>query len=211
MVQSNEFWVFGYGSLIWRPGFEFNSAQGAELSGFHRSLCIYSHLYRGTPQKPGLVFGLVPGGACRGRAFEIDTKKWPGVLAYLRERETKVYRELYSPVELNDGRKVEALIFVADESHAQFADGLSIEQQLALVSRAQGDTGTNRDYICNTMEHLWELGVSDENLTKICRLLDGDKIFQCQLSEEFFEKSAGLLKGGKTANPAVQKSDKTKR
>lgn len=211
MVQSSSYWVFGYGSLIWRPGFEFISAQGAELYGFHRSLCIYSHMYRGTPQKPGLVFGLVPDGSCRGRAFEIDSKKWPGVLSYLRERETQVYREIYNPVKLDDGRTIDALSFVANENHAQFADGLSIEEQLALVRLAHGDTGTNRDYICNTMEHLWELGVVDENLTNICRLLDGDKIFQCPLSGEFLENPARLPTNEANAVSTVQKSTRTKK
>jgi len=171
MVHSLGFWVFGYGSLIWRPGFEFVSAQGARLCGFHRSLCIYSHLYRGTPQKPGLVFGLLPGGSCRGRAFEIGADKWPEVLSYLRERETEVYREVSSPIRLDDGRKVTALSFVADEGHAQFAGGLPIEEQLALVHRSEGNTGSNRDYIFNTMEHLSRLGISDDRLANICRLL----------------------------------------
>jgi len=210
MVQSFSYWVFGYGSLIWRPGFEFISAQGAELYGFHRSLCIYSHMYRGTPQKPGLVFGLVPGGSCRGRAFEIEAGKWPDVLSYLRERETQVYREIYNPVKLDDKRTLDALSFVANENHAQFAAGLTIEQQLALVRRAQGETGTNRDYICNTMEHLLELGVVDENLANICKLLDGDKIFQCPLSEEFLKNPAGLRASKKITRSAAQKSGKTK-
>ena len=170
--MNDDLWVFGYGSLIWRPGFEFVSAQGARLCGFHRSLCIYSHLYRGTPQKPGLVFGLLPGGSCRGRAFEISSNKWPGVLSYLRERETEVYREVKSIIRLDNGRKVKALSFVADEGHAQFAGGLSIEEQLALVHGSEGNTGSNRDYIFNTMEHLSRLGISDQRLTDICRLLE---------------------------------------
>ncbi|VAW15526.1 Cation transport protein ChaC [hydrothermal vent metagenome] len=176
MVHSYSFWVFGYGSLIWRPGFEFISAQGGLLCGFHRSLCIYSHLYRGTPEKPGLVFGLLPGGSCRGRAFEISSDKWAGVLSYLRERETQVYREVRGPIKLDDGRKVEALSFVANEDHAQFAGGLSIEEKLALVDSSQGQTGSNRDYIFNTMEHLTQLGISDRRLDNICRLLEQKQV-----------------------------------
>ncbi len=176
MVHSLSFWVFGYGSLIWRPGFEFVSAQGSRLCGFHRSLCIYSHLYRGTPQDPGLVFGLLPGGSCRGRAFEVNANKWPEVLSYLRERETQVYREVRSAIRLDDGRKVKALSFVANEDHAQFAGGLSIKQQLALVHGSKGSTGSNREYIFNTMEHLSQLGISDERLMNICRLLEQKQV-----------------------------------
>jgi len=174
MDRADNYWVFGYGSLIWRPGFGFVSAQGAQLSGFHRALCIYSHVYRGTPQKPGLVFGLVPGGSCRGRAFEITPAEWPGVLAYLRERETRVYKEVQSQIRLDDQRTVSALSFVADERHAHFAGGLPVEKQLEMVRRAQGDTGSNRDYVVNTMQHLGELGLVDEHLANICALLRGE-------------------------------------
>src|SRR3712207_3646607 len=80
-------WVFGYGSLIWRPGFEFAEAQPALLRGAHRSLCIYSHHYRGTPEQPGLVFGLVHGGSCRGMAFRVEGELWSDVRAYLKARE----------------------------------------------------------------------------------------------------------------------------
>src|SRR4051794_11420386 len=110
-------WVFGYGSLIWRPGFEFVAAQRALLRGAHRSLCIYSHTYRGTPELPGLVFGLARGGACGGMAFEVAADKWDAVLAYLRERElvTGVYVETTRPVQLGDGRIANALAFLVDE------------------------------------------------------------------------------------------------
>ncbi len=174
MDRADNYWVFGYGSLIWRPGFGFASARGAQLSGFHRALCIYSRVYRGTPQKPGLVFGLVPGGTCQGRAFEITPAEWPKVLAYLRERETRVYNEVHSQIRLDDQRTVSALCFVADERHADFANGLALKEQLEMVRRAHGDTGSNRDYVVNTMKHLEELGLVDEHLANICALLGGE-------------------------------------
>ncbi len=167
MVEASTFWVFGYGSLIWRPGFSFASAQSAFLCGYHRSLCVYSHKYRGTPKKPGLVFGLVPGGCCEGRAFEISRAHWPEVLEYLRAREGDVYHEENHRLQLADGRFVQALSFIADDTHEQYAGRLDMDAQLALVRDAKGETGTNRDYIINTLEHLSDLGIFDKYLDSL--------------------------------------------
>lgn len=173
MVKASTFWVFGYGSLIWRPGFSFVSAQGAFLCGYHRSLCVYSHRYRGTPREPGLVFGLVPGGRCEGRAFEISNEHWPEVLEYLRTREGDVYHEEYHNLQLTDGRHVRALSFIADDSHEQYAGRLDMEAQLSLVRDAKGETGTNRDYVINTLEHLSDLGITDKYLESLGYKLTG--------------------------------------
>lgn len=167
MVQSPTFWVFGYGSLIWRPGFEYVSSQSAYLCGYHRSLCVYSHTYRGTPSNPGLVFGLVPGGCCEGRAFEIENELWPDVRTYLDKRETDVYHAVQNGVRLADGNVVNALIFVADENHKQYAGRLGMEAQLDLVRAASGNTGSNRDYVVNTVEHLRGLGIEDPYLGRL--------------------------------------------
>ena len=167
MDSNQTFWVFGYGSLIWRPGFDFVSSQSAYLCGYHRSLCVYSHTYRGTPEKPGLVFGLVPGGCCEGRAFEVAPDKWPLVLAYLRERETDVYHELQNGVRLADGKMVKALIFVADDRHSQYAGDLARQKQLDIIRHARGAIGTNKDYVLNTLEHLGELGIKDSYLSDL--------------------------------------------
>lgn len=165
MDKKQTFWVFGYGSLIWRPGFEFVSSQSAYLCGYHRSLCVYSHNYRGTPKNPGLVFGLVPGGCCEGRAFEVSPAIWPKVLDYLRERETDVYHELHNGVRLANGQMVNALIFVADDRHAQYAGRLEKQKQLDIVREANGNIGTNIDYVLNTLDHLNELGIDDAYLS----------------------------------------------
>src|ERR1700757_859148 len=99
-----DLWVFGYGSLIWRPGFDYLEARRAKLIGEHRSLCVYSFVHRGTPEKPGLVLGLDRGGACRGIAFRIAGKHRAATIAYLREREqvTPVYREVKRSVWLEN-------------------------------------------------------------------------------------------------------------
>src|ERR1700754_4385250 len=95
-----DLWVFGYGSLIWNPGFEFLERKLARLIGEHRSLCIYSMVHRGTPEKPGLVLGLDRGGACQGVAFRVAPEKRQATVRYLREREqaTNVYREVMRSV-----------------------------------------------------------------------------------------------------------------
>ena len=92
---ADDLWVFGYGSLIWRPGFDFLERVPARLIGAHRALCVFSHVHRGTPGRPGLVLGLDFGGACRGVAYRVAAKKRADTIAYLRAREqaTNVYRE----------------------------------------------------------------------------------------------------------------------
>jgi cation transport protein ChaC len=167
-------WVFGYGSLIWNPGFPYVSAQQGLLRGAHRSLSIVSHYHRGTMETPGLVFGLVRGGSCRGMVFEVADSHWPGVRAYLQEREqvTAVYRDVMRPVRLADGRKILALAFLVDEQHDQFAGVLTLEQQLAMVRAGVGLSGRNIDYVLNTARHLQELGIRDRPLMALATLLE---------------------------------------
>ncbi len=170
-------WVFGYGSLIWRPGFAFETSQRALLRGVHRRLCIYSHLHRGTPERPGLVFGLERGGACVGTAFKVAPDDWHAVREYLREREqvTKVYIEAHRPVVLASGEKVEALTFVADPHHEQYAGRLSLEEQLSLVSGAVGQAGPNVDYVLNTARHLEEMGIIDRQVLALAHMIEADR------------------------------------
>ena len=171
-------WVFGYGSLIWNPGFAHVSAQQGLLRGAHRSLSIVSHHYRGTPEQPGLVFGLARGGSCRGMVFEVADADWPEVRRYLEAREqvTAVYRDVMRPVHLADGRSVSALAFLVDERHEQFAGHLSIERQLAMVRAASGSAGPNVDYVLNTARHLREMGIRDRHLMALAELLLGNKM-----------------------------------
>ena len=167
-------WVFGYGSLIWNPGFRYLSAQQGLLRGAHRSLSIVSHYHRGTMQTPGLVFGLVRGGSCRGMVFEVADEDWQKVRAYLQEREqvTAVYRDAMRPVRLADGRKVLALAFLVDEQHDQFAGSLTLEQQLAMVRAGVGLSGRNIDYVLHTARHLAELGIRDRPLMALAAMLE---------------------------------------
>ncbi len=173
MAPNNSFWIFGYGSLIWRPGFEFCSSSPARLYGAHRALCIYSHHYRGTPEKPGLVFGLVPGGSCNGMVFEVDLANKDEVMNYLRAREqvTSVYFEVERTVRLDSGEKVRAACFVVNRKHPQYTGNLTAEEQLALVRDAVGDAGANRDYVLNTVAHLEQMNIVDRHLHRLAQAL----------------------------------------
>ena len=177
-------YVFGYGSLIWNPGFAFLSSQKALLRGAHRSLSIYSHRHRGTPERPGLVFGLSRGGSCLGVAFEIDPAKWDTVFAYLeaREQDRGVYRTQFRQIELADGTRVRALAYLVNEQHPQFAGRLSVAAQVELIRAGTGESGPNTEYVRNTARHLLSLGIRDRILDEIVTGLDGD--------EELMAKSA---------------------
>jgi len=166
-------WVFGYGSLIWNPGFAHISSQQGLLHGAHRSLSVYSQDHRGTPQQPGLVFGLTRGGSCRGMVFEVAEVDWATVRAYLlaREKGNGVYREALRPVRLADGRAVLALTFMVDERHVQYARNLSLEHQLAIVRGGIGESGNNVDYVLNTAEKLEQLGIKDRQIMALATLL----------------------------------------
>ena len=171
----SDFWVFGYGSLMWRPGFPHRERVPARLAGVHRSLCIYSWVHRGTEAQPGLVLGLDRGGSCRGVAFHVDGGARDDVIGYLRERElvTAVYHEAWRPVRLLTPEKptVVALTYVADRAHAQYAGRLPREALLARVRDARGRSGDNASYVLNTAAHLKELGIADATLEWIAAAL----------------------------------------
>jgi len=172
-----ELWVFGYGSLMWRPGFAFEASSPGLLKGAHRALCVYSEFHRGTKEQRGLVLGLDRGGACRGIAYRVQGGIEQDTIAYLREREqvTSVYVEAYRKVRLLDGsgRTVEALTYLVDRNHAQYAGALPLEEQLRLVRGGKGQSGANIDYVLNTVRHLEEEGVHDLLLAALAARLSG--------------------------------------
>jgi cation transport protein ChaC len=172
----NEFWVFGYGSLIWRPNFPYVERHVARLIGAHRALCVYSWVHRGTPERPGLVLGLDRGGSCRGVAFRVAPEAWETVLAGLREREqvTAVYRERLREVRFANGTAARALTYVADRGHGQYAGVLDEDTQVRFVAEATGKSGANRDYVINTARHLAELGMPDASLARLAERLMAD-------------------------------------
>lgn len=172
---AGDLWVFGYGSLMWRPGFEFEERMQARLIGEHRALCVYSFVHRGTPEKPGLVLGLDRGGACRGIAFRVAEKNRAATIAYLREREqvTSVYREVKRSVWLeNQARqRVSALAYVVDRGHVQYAGRLSPADQLRHVLQGHGQSGVNRDYVLATVKAIEAEGFRDAPLHQLALML----------------------------------------
>jgi len=168
--------VFGYGSLMWRPGFEYLEKVPARLIGEHRALCVYSFVHRGTPEKPGLVLGLDRGGACRGIAFRVVEKHRAETIAYLREREqvTSVYREVMRSVWLEDDarrRRVSALAYVVDRGHVQYAGRLTLAEQLRHVLQGRGQSGVNRDYVLSTVKAIEAEGFRDTQLHQLAIML----------------------------------------
>ena len=146
--DKNELWVFGYGSLMWRPGFPFEAQAPGLLKGAHRALCVYSIFYRGTREQPGLVLGLDRGGACRGVVFRVHAgrgRRNRRLFARARADHRGLSRD-HSTVRLLDGsgRSVRALTYLADPNHAQYAGRLTLEEQLRIVRTRKGETGDQR-------------------------------------------------------------------
>lgn len=172
-VDMGDFWVFGYGSLIWRPGFAHVETQRGRLFGYRRALCVRSYVHRGTPERPGLVLGLDRGGSCLGLAFRVPAELGSEVMGYLRERElvTSVYLERIAQVRLSDGTVVDAVCYVVDRRHEQYAGRLDASEAAAIVRGAEGRSGRNEDYVLNTVEHLAGLGIRDHWLEEVASLV----------------------------------------
>jgi glutathione-specific gamma-glutamylcyclotransferase len=172
-----DLWVFGYGSLMWRPGFQFVERVPARLIGLHRALCVYSFVHRGTPERPGLVLGLDRGGMCRGIAFRIAAAARERTVAYLRAREqvTTVYLETVRQIELEEAarRRVPALCFIVDRSHVQYAGRLTLSECLHHVRQGHGSSGPNREYVIETVQALEALGYRETDLHLLAEKLRG--------------------------------------
>ena len=173
----DDLWVFGYGSLIWRPGFEFFERLEARLVGAHRSLCVYSFVHRGTPERPGLVLGLDQGGACRGMAYRVAAARRAETIAYLRAREQvpMVSRDSVRSIWLKSdpNRRVSALTYTVDRRHPQYAGRLTLEQQLHHVRQGHGRSGANRDYVIATVAALEQMGMRETGLHVLAERLKG--------------------------------------
>jgi cation transport protein ChaC len=168
-MDENNFWIFGYGSLMWNPGFPHIDKQQAGIKNAHRSLCIYSWVHRGTEESPGLVLGLDNGGSCEGIAFKVAPEHQSETLQYLRERElvTNVYQEVIRTIEFKDGTQAEAVSYMVDCQHEQYAGRLSVEELIKQTSGAVGQSGDNESYVYSTVEHLRTMGICDEELEAV--------------------------------------------
>ncbi|MER0238702.1 gamma-glutamylcyclotransferase [Fulvimarina sp. MAC8] len=169
MGGNNDFWVFGYGSLIWNPGFDFKERSVARLAGFHRALCVRSHVHRGTPEQPGLVFGLDRGGSCVGMAYKVAGGDHDAVMAYLRARElvTHVYLEKTVSIRLAEGTGVRAVTYVVDRGHTQYGGKISAEDAARIVMRSHGRSGPNVEYVTNALQEIHRMGLKDSWLESV--------------------------------------------
>jgi glutathione-specific gamma-glutamylcyclotransferase len=169
LAPRGDLWVFGYGSLMWSPGFRCSHKSAGKVHGYHRSLCVYSHRYRGTAKRPGLVMGLCRGGSCWGMVFRVSAAQSRRVLANLWRREmgNRVYLPRFVRVRVRGGREIRALAFVADAGHRQFAGDLDVQRTATLVAQGVGERGRNIDYVSYTLAHMHELGVRDPHLDRI--------------------------------------------
>lgn len=170
-AASHDIWIFGYGSLMWRPGFSFVEVSRARLAGYSRHFCVTSVHHRGSPQRPGLVLGLDRGGSCEGIAYRVDAAEVAGVLAYLRAREqvNGVYREARVGIEIAAPRRCEetAVVYLVERAHPSYAGRLPLAVQARLIAGARGLSGANLDYVVNTMRHMAEIGIRERELERL--------------------------------------------
>jgi len=168
-----EIWVFAYGSLMWNPGFPHLEVRRGRLYGYHRRFCIYSHVYRGTPECPGLVLGLDRGGSCEGLAFRVPAGEAGEVMDYLYERElvTEVYIPRWLRVATPDG-DVRAASFVVDRAHHQYTGELELDATAELIRQGVGISGPGIDYLRNTVHHMEALGLASGDLKRILQMID---------------------------------------
>jgi len=175
MAGTHDLWIFAYGSLMWRPGFEAEEVVHARLVGWRRSFCIYSRFHRGSSRRPGLVLGLDRGGTCEGLAFRVSAEHAAETLRYLRAREQviPVYREALVPVTLMTGERPEvmALAFLVERAHPSYAGALPLARQMQLIRGAAGQAGSNIDYLVSTLAHLAELGIRERELERLLGLV----------------------------------------
>ncbi|MFL2684483.1 MAG: gamma-glutamylcyclotransferase [Amylibacter sp.] len=167
-MNGQDIWIFGYGSLVWQPGFEYAQQEIGRLQNYKRSFCMWSIHYRGTPKNKGLVLALdkVQGAVCEGLLFRVRAKNVDKVLAYLRKREliSEAYLEVIIDVELDSGEIVKAYTYIVNRQHEQYAGSLTIEDQAIIINSAKGSIGPNNEYLFNVTRCLRDLNIKDLEL-----------------------------------------------
>jgi len=166
-----DLWVFGYASLIWRPEFDAAEHRTALVRGWHRALRMRSRINRGTPQQPGLVFALLPGGACRGLVYRLRPESAEDEIDRLwaREMPTGVYDPRFLPCSTPQGT-VPALAFTLSRRSESYMGRLPDEQVLHILRHARGRFGTTLDYLADTACALRQRGVHDREIERLMGL-----------------------------------------
>ena len=174
-VPADAVWVFAYGSLMWNPDFVYEESVRATLPEYQRSLCLWSWIYRGTHEYPGLVFGLAPGGQCVGMAFRIAENRMAATFARLKQREIHAdeYVPCVKPIVLENGTTAAGLVFIANTESRQYARDLDLEVVMRSIRTASRAAGSNRDYVMMTHRHCMQIGANDEYLSAIAVSLTG--------------------------------------
>ena len=167
-----DLWIFGYGSLIWRPEFEFAERRPAKVHGWHRALKMWSRINRGTPERPGLVFGMLSGGCCQGMVFRIPRHAGAAVLAQLWSREMTmgVYDPRWLTAHTGHG-PVTALAFTLSRKSPSHTGLLTEEEYRLILSEATGIYGTTLEYVHRTIEELRRHNINDRGLERLLKLL----------------------------------------
>ncbi|MGE0699953.1 MAG: gamma-glutamylcyclotransferase [Hyphomicrobiaceae bacterium] len=197
--HTGDLWVFGYGSLMWRPDFPFVERSAATVAGYHRAFCIASTMHRGTRQRPGLVLGLDRGRACAGIAYRVAAKDVAPVLDYLRARELiyGVYRETMLHATFPPGASVgeaPALSYTAERSHPAYIGDMPLACEAAVIRGARGQSGTNLDYLINTVRHLRELGIRERRMERLMGLAAGHAANGREAAEPHRSAARGLVR-----------------
>ncbi|MBS0468476.1 MAG: gamma-glutamylcyclotransferase [Proteobacteria bacterium] len=166
-----DLWIFGYGSLIWRPDFDFAERRAAKVHGWHRALKMWSRVNRGTPECPGLVFGMLPGGSCRGMVFRVPREHARQVMVNLWQREMAlgVYDPRWLPSQTPQGQ-VRALAFTLSRSSPSHTGVLADDEYRRIFAQASGIYGSTRDYAESTHAELQRLGIHDRALARLIAL-----------------------------------------
>ena len=166
-----DLWIFGYGSLIWRPDFDYAERRPAKVHGWHRALKMWSRINRGTPECPGLVFGMLSGGSCRGMVFRVDKAHARQVMINLWQREmiTAVYDPRWLACHTPHG-PVRALAFTLSRKSPNHTGELPDQEYCRIFEQACGRYGTTRDYAQATYDELRRHGIHDRALARLIAL-----------------------------------------
>ena len=164
-------WLFGYGSLMWNPACEVAESRPARIHGFHRRFCLWNTFGRGTPEKPGLMLALEPGGSCGGIALRIAAEKLESELAavWAREMTTSSYAARWVRVRSAGATAFDAVTFVVNPASARYAGRLSHEETVRLLAQGAGPFGTSRGYLEGVVRELEQRGLRDRAMRALLR------------------------------------------